>query len=121
MHHGILQYAVLPRQRWRHIMTLIVRRVRIITGLALLGAGSAWAQEPATITGTVKSDAGQPLGQVQVSIPSLGLGALTKDDGRYTILVPGVRVSGQAVALGARRLGNKSQTAPATPRAGAQP
>jgi len=101
-------------------MTLLVRRVLILTGLALLGAASARAQEPVTLTGTAKSDAGQPLAQVQVSIPSLGLGALTKDDGRYTVLVPGVRVSGQAVALVARRLGYKSQSAQITLTPGAQ-
>ncbi len=79
------------------------RIVPIILGALLALPALLAAQEPVTITGTVKSDAGQPLGQVQVSIPSLGLGALTKDDGRYTVLVPGVRVTGQAVALVARR------------------
>jgi CarboxypepD_reg-like domain/TonB-dependent Receptor Plug Domain len=91
----------------------------ILSALLALPALLA-AQEPVTITGTVKSDAGQPLGQVQVSIPSLGLGALTKDDGRYTVLVPGVRVTGQSVALVARRLGYKSQSAQITLTPGAQ-
>src|SRR5437870_13801615 len=68
------------------------------------------AQEPVTITGKVTSDAGQPLGQVEVAIPTMGLGALTKDDGRYAIVVPGARVSGQTVTLVARRLGYKSGT-----------
>ncbi len=69
------------------------------------------AQEPVTITGKVTSDAGQPLGQVEVAIPTMGLGALSKDDGRYTIVVPGARVSGQMVTLVARRLGYKSVSA----------
>ena len=34
------------------------------------------AQEPVTITGKVTSDAGVALGQVEVAIPALGLGAL---------------------------------------------
>src|SRR6266511_4240452 len=72
------------------------------------------AQEPVTITGKVTSDAGQPLGQVEVAIPTMGLGALSKDDGRYTIVVPGARVSGQTVTLVARRLGYKSTTAQIT-------
>src|SRR6266568_2393195 len=42
------------------------------------------------------------------------LGALSKDDGRYTIVVPGARVSGQTVTLVARRLGYKSTTAQIT-------
>jgi len=63
------------------------------------------AQEPVTITGKVTSDAGQPLGQVEVAIPAMGLGALSKDDGRYTIVVPGARVSGQTVTMGRATLG----------------
>src|SRR5207249_8429135 len=59
-------------------------------------------------------DAGQPLGQVGVAIPSMGLGALSKDDGRYAFVVPGARVSGQAVTLVARRLGYKSLSAQVT-------
>ena len=62
------------------------------------------AQEPATITGRVTS-AGQPLGQVEVAIPTMGLGGITKDDGRYTIVVPAARVSGQSVTVVARLLG----------------
>ncbi len=76
------------------------------------------AQEPVTITGKVTSDAGQPLGQVEVAIPAMGLGALSKDDGRYTIVVPGARVSGQTVTIVSRRLGYKSQSAQVTLTAG---
>jgi len=72
------------------------------------------AQEPVTITGKVTSDAGQPLGQVEVAIPSMGLGGLTKDDGSYAVVVPGARVSGQTVTLVSRRLGYKSQSAQVT-------
>ncbi|HEX2680408.1 MAG TPA: TonB-dependent receptor plug domain-containing protein, partial [Candidatus Dormibacteraeota bacterium] len=71
-------------------------------------------QEPATITGKVTSDAGLPLGQVEVAIPTMGLGALSKDDGRYVLVVPGARVSGQTVQLVSRRLGYKAQTAQVT-------
>ena len=72
------------------------------------------AQQPVTITGKVTSDAGQALGQVEVAIPTMGLGGLTKDDGRYVLVVPGARVSGQTVTLVARRLGYKSQNAQVT-------
>jgi TonB-linked SusC/RagA family outer membrane protein len=72
------------------------------------------AQEPVTITGKVTSDASQPLGQVEVAIPSMGLGGLTRDDGSFTVVVPGARVSGQTVTLVARRLGYKSQSAQVT-------
>ena len=68
------------------------------------------AQQPVTISGAITSDAGQPLGQAEVSIPALGVGTLSKDDGRFTFVIPGARVSGQTVALTARRLGYKPGT-----------
>src|SRR5207245_6397065 len=51
----------------------------------------------------------------------MGLGALSKDNGGYTIVVPGARVSGQTVTLVARRLGYKSQSAQVTLTAGGVP
>src|SRR6266540_2570046 len=69
------------------------------------------AQEPVTITGKVTSEVGAPLGAVEVSVPAMGLGALSRDDGRYAFIVPGARASGQTVTLTARRLGYKSQSA----------
>src|SRR2546430_12228904 len=86
-----------------------VRRFFAYAGLASLPSLLA-AQQPVTISGAVASDAGLPLGQAEVSIPTLGVGAFTKDDGRYTIVIPGARVSGQAVAVTARRLRDKPMT-----------
>src|SRR6058998_2002380 len=95
-------------------MRLIVRSVFAAVALAPLVVSRAPAQEPVTITGKVTSDGGLPLGQVEVAIPVMGLGALSKDDGTYTIVVPGARVSGQTVTLVSRRLGYKSQSAQVT-------
>src|SRR2546430_10705750 len=89
----------------------------ILSALVALPALLA-AQGPVTITGKVTSDAGQPLAQVEVAIPTMGLGGLSKDDGSYVIVVPGARVSGQTVTAVARRLGYKSQTAQGTPTPG---
>src|SRR5690242_21017591 len=90
------------------------RLVPIILSAFLALPALLAAQEPVTITGKVTSDAGQALGQVEVAIPSMGLGGLTRDDGTYTIVVPGARVSGQTVTLVSRRLGYKSQSAQVT-------
>src|SRR4029077_7241437 len=90
------------------------RLVPIILSALLALPALLAAQEPVTITGKVTSDAGQPLGQVEVAIPTMGLGGLSKDDGGYVIVVPGARVSGQTVTLVARRLGYKSQSAQVT-------
>src|SRR5712692_7244907 len=95
-------------------MRLNVRSVFAAVALALLVVSRALAQEPVTITGKVTSDGGLPLGQVEVAIPVMGLGSLSKDDGTYTIVVPGARVSGQTVTLVSRRLGYKAQSAQVT-------
>jgi len=91
-------------------MALYVRRVLSAAGLAVLLPALAPAQEPVTITGRVTSDAGPPLALVEVSLPALGLGALSKEDGRYAIVIPGARVTAQPVTLTARRLGFKAQS-----------
>ena len=44
--------------------------------------------QPATVTGRVTGENGGPLPRVQGYIPPLTLGGITRDDGRYTILVP---------------------------------
>ncbi len=69
----------------------------------------AWvaAQQPAVIAGQVTGDNGRPLAGATVGIAQLGLGATTRDDGRYTILVPANRVSGQQVQLTARAINFK--------------
>lgn len=95
-------------------MALFVRRAIPIAALVLFAPARAPAQAPVTISGRVTSDAGQPLEFVEVSIAALGLGAITKDDGRYTILVPGARVATQPVSLTARLLGYKAQTVQVT-------
>ncbi len=94
------------------------RFVPIILSAVLALPSLLAAQEPVTITGKVTSDAGQPLTQVEVAIPAMGLGALSRDDGGYVVVVPGARVSGQTVTLVARRLGYKSQSAQVTLTAG---
>jgi len=100
-------------------MHLNVRNVCAAAGLWLSVASRVLAQEPVTITGKVTSDAGLALGQVEVAIPTMGLGGLSRDDGSFTIVVPGGRVSGQTVMLLARRLGFKSQSAEVTLTSGA--
>jgi TonB-linked SusC/RagA family outer membrane protein len=72
------------------------------------------AQQPATITGKVTGEGGSGLAGVAVSIPELGLGGSTKDNGTYLFTVPGARVTRAAVTLTARRVGYKPKTARVT-------
>jgi len=90
--------------------------LRRITGLAatILLPTVARAQSPITITGHVTAEHGAMLGNVTISLPELGLGAISRDDGSYSLRVPGARAGGQTVTLSARRVGYKPKTARVT-------
>src|SRR2546428_616555 len=110
---GDMQFT--PRRFFSFILGAFLALPALV---APYGSTGLAAQGPVTITGKVTSDAGQPMGQVEVAIPTMGLGALSKDDGGYTLVVPSARVSGQTVTMVARRLGYKSQSAQVTLAAG---
>jgi TonB-linked SusC/RagA family outer membrane protein len=76
------------------------------------------AQDPATVTGTVTASTAGPLGNVSVAIASLGVGSVTREDGRYSFVVPSARVQGQQVELTARLIGYRAQTVTITLRPG---
>jgi TonB-linked SusC/RagA family outer membrane protein len=86
--------------------------------VALLPA-AVWAQEPSTIRGRVTDQTGAPIAAATVSLPDLGVGATSGQNGEYTILLPGARVMGQSVSLTARAIGYKPQTVLVTLREGA--
>jgi TonB-linked SusC/RagA family outer membrane protein len=81
--------------------------------VALLPAWLA-AQDAAVISGAVTGENGRRLAGASVSVQQLGLGATTRDDGRYTILVPAARVTGQQVTLTARAINYKPQSVTVT-------
>ena len=85
---------------------------------ALAAPLTAQAQDPATVTGVVRTTVGGTLPSVSVAIPTLGVGGLTREDGRYSFTVPAARVSGQQVELTARLIGYKAQTVTITLRSG---
>jgi TonB-linked SusC/RagA family outer membrane protein len=85
-----------------------------LAGALLVTPAVVVAQQGATITGRATGDAGAALAAVTITIPELGLGTLTREDGRYSISVPGARVAGQAVTLSARRVGYKPKLARVT-------
>ena len=82
----------------------------LAAALALLPA-VAGAQQPATLTGKVTSDNGQPLASAGVIIEQLSAGAVTRPDGSYTILIPGARVPSGPVTVTARLVGYKARSA----------
>jgi TonB-linked SusC/RagA family outer membrane protein len=62
----------------------------------------------------VTNEAAAPVPGASVSIPALGVGSYTSNDGRYTFTVPANRVTGQSVSLVARRIGYTPVTASVT-------
>ena len=84
----------------------------VVCGLLLAGAARvAEAQGAITVTGRVSSDAGLPLADASIELRALGLGALTRGDGRYSFSIPaGRQAAGTTVTLTARRLGYRTLT-----------
>jgi TonB-linked SusC/RagA family outer membrane protein len=80
----------------------------------------AQAQGPAVITGTVKSEFGDPLENANVYIVELAVSVGTNAAGRYTMTIPADRLRGQALQLRARSIGYKADAKPITLRAGNQ-
>jgi TonB-linked SusC/RagA family outer membrane protein len=92
-------------------MAFSVRRVSVAAALVALLPIVAAAQDPTTIRGRVTAEGAATLPGVAIAIPELGLGAITRDDGTYSISIPAGRVSGQSVTLTARRVGYKPKSA----------
>jgi len=88
-------------------MKSIVRQTGASLAFLVLAATAARAQGT-TITGRVTSDAGTPLTSASVLLDGMGIGTITRDDGRYTIVVPAARANGQTASLIARLIGYKS-------------
>ena len=90
---------------------------RMLAGASLLVGmvpAMASAQQAATVSGRVTNEAAAPVPGASVSIPALGVGSYTSNDGRYTFTVPANRVTGQSVSLVARRIGYTPITASVT-------
>src|SRR5688572_30064953 len=93
------------------------RRGRTLLTMALLscaGTGVLRAQDGATITGVVRTEAGQPLAAATVFLTQLNIGTQTREDGRYTLVVPAARAQGQTATLTARLIGYRAQSSEVT-------
>jgi TonB-linked SusC/RagA family outer membrane protein len=88
--------------------------IAVVCALVALPA-LAVAQEAVTITGRVSSaEGGAPLGTASVTVEGLGSVTLTRDDGRYTLVVPAARAHGQQATIVARLIGYKAKAATIT-------
>ncbi len=98
----------------------LARSRLLATALAALVPAGLAAQQPVTLSGRVTSASGAALAGAQVTIEQVGLGAASRGDGTYTILIPPARVPSQVVTVTARLIGFKSQSAQVDLSAGAQ-
>ncbi len=93
-------------------------RASLLAGLAtVLLAGSATAQGT-VITGSVKSEQGQPLQATNISIADLNVSVGTNEQGVYRITLAPERVRGQTVVLRVRAIGFQPQQKSITVAAG---
>ena len=83
----------------------------LLAAVVVLLPGQVLAQQPATLTGRVTAESGQPLGSAGVIIEQLSAGAVTRPDGSYTIIIPGARVPSAPVTVTARLVGYKARSA----------
>jgi TonB-dependent SusC/RagA subfamily outer membrane receptor len=83
----------------------------LVLAVVALLPGRTAAQQPATLTGRVTAESGQPLASAGVIIEQLSAGAVTRPDGSYTIIVPGARVPSAPVTVTARLVGYKARSA----------
>src|SRR5678816_4462806 len=95
---------------------VIVGLFTLLVALALKPAVAA-GQE-ATISGHVTSEDGKGLANVSVFITDLGVGSITREDGAYSFVIPGARVTGQSTLIAARRVGFRAKSVRITLRPG---
>ncbi len=89
-----------------------VRSIMAVVFAALAFPAFAAAQEAVTITGRVTSvDGGAPLNSASVTVEGLQAVALTRDDGRYTLVIPAARAHGQTAQIVARLIGYQAKAA----------
>lgn len=96
------------------------RLASLLAGLATVVLASTAAAQGAVITGTVKSQQGQPLQGAQVRIADLNVAVGTSEDGTYRITLAQERLRGQTAALSVRSIGFKQQQKNITLNAGNQ-
>ncbi|HEY7634441.1 MAG TPA: SusC/RagA family TonB-linked outer membrane protein [Gemmatimonadales bacterium] len=71
----------------------------------------AQRQQPVTLSGRVTSDQGTPLSSASIVIQQLNLTSTSRNDGSYSIVIPGARLPSGPVTVSARLLGFKPSAA----------
>ncbi|MEZ4415905.1 MAG: SusC/RagA family TonB-linked outer membrane protein [Gemmatimonadota bacterium] len=95
-------------------------RSAVLAMFLALPSGSVLAQQPTTLTGRVSASTGEPLASASVLVEGLNLGSLTNNEGRFLIIIPAARVTGQTVQVTASLIGWTSQSHTVTLQPGTQ-
>lgn len=95
-----------------------MKKVAIIFACILFVPFIAFAQQGATITGTVTDEAGNPLPGANVVLEGTPFGAATNADGEYSFVVPAEATLGQDATLMVRFIGYQSSSEQITVRPG---
>lgn len=101
-------------------MHLSFRRLLLPVVASVLAVGGLQAQEPTTLTGRVTGTEGVPIEAASVYIESMNIGVLTNNQGRYLMIIPASRVTGQTVTVRASLIGRSAQEQQATLTPGTQ-
>lgn len=80
--------------------------------------GAAQESDPTILSGRVTAETGEPIPDVAIDLATLGIGAVTRGDGSYTLTIPAARRTGLAIPVTARRLGYRALTQQVTLIAG---
>src|SRR5665213_3366052 len=97
---------------------------RLLVAVATL-AGSMFAlpalsqAQSATISGRVTAETGEAIPAVTVAVPTLSVGGITDETGRYSFVIPAARLTGGQITVVVRRIGYGSKSLAVTPHVGA--
>ena len=101
-------------------MNFEIRLFCLLAAGFMIAAPGVSAQDPTTLAGRITSSTGDPLLAASILIPSMNVGVASNADGRYVLIVPASRATGQTVSMNVNMIGRASQTVQVTLRPGTQ-
>ena len=107
-----------PVHRLGVLMNFQFRLLFMLTVGCMFVAPKLSAQDPTRLAGRITSSAGQPLLGAFIIIPSMNIGVASNSDGRYVLIVPASRATGQTVEMSVSMIGRATEAVQVTPSSG---
>ena len=101
-------------------MNFQLRLLFMLTVGCMFVASKLSAQDPTRLAGRITSSAGQPLLGAFIIVPSMNIGVASNSDGRYVLIVPASRATGQTVEMSVSMIGRATEAVQVTLRPGTQ-